>query len=146
AGPGAEDPAAEVGVDQGARLTARDGLGAEAHSPEALKPLNPTLSIVRIFFLVSGVAARNNTWTSYVSAYAQTQEGMDANGAYWALVAALVVGLASLPFWGWVSDKVGRKPVLYFFTLGIIATVFPLMGFIDDRPWTLFVSTSIALF
>src|SRR5699024_4692883 len=77
AGPAAEDPAAEVGVDQGARLTARDGLGAEAYSPEALKPLNPTLSIVMIFFLVSGVAASNYTWTSYVSTYAQTQEGMD---------------------------------------------------------------------
>jgi MHS family alpha-ketoglutarate permease-like MFS transporter len=71
---------------------------------------------------------------------------MDPNGAYWSLVAALVVGLASLPFWGWVSDRVGRKPVLYVFSLGIIVTIFPLMGFIDDRPWTLFVSTSIALF
>ena len=99
-----------------------------------------------IFFLVSGVAASNYTWTSYVSTYAQTQEGMSPSGAYWALVAALVVGLASLPFWGAVSDRWGRKPVLYVFTVGTIVTVFPLMGFIDARPWTLFASTSIALF
>ncbi|WP_198392530.1 MFS transporter [Brevibacterium yomogidense] len=146
AGSTAGTPAADVVSPVGVRLPGRDGLGAEAYPPETLKPLSPTLSIVLIFFLVSGVAASNYTWTSYVSTYAQTQEGMNPNGAYWALVAALVVGLASLPFWGWVSDKVGRKPVLYVFTLGIIATVFPLMGFIDDRPWTLFVSTSIALF
>ena len=128
------------------RDPAQDGLPAESFSARALAPLPPALSLVLVFFLVSGVAASNYTWTSYVSTYAQTQEGMDPNGAYWSLVAALVVGLASLPFWGWVSDRVGRKPVLYVFSIGIIVTVFPLMGFIDHRPWTLFVSTSIALF
>ena len=142
------EAAAGAGTDTGAarRDPGQDGLGADSFSARTLQPLSAGLSIVLIFFLVSGVAASNYTWTSYVSTYAQTQEGMDPNGAYWSLVAALVVGLASLPFWGWVSDRVGRKPVLYVFSLGIIVTIFPLMGFIDDRPWTLFVSTSIALF
>ncbi|HLS34013.1 MAG TPA: MFS transporter, partial [Brevibacterium sp.] len=139
-------PAAEALVRTADRVAARDGLGEDSFSAATLRPLNPTLSIILIFFLVSGVAASNYTWTSYVSTYAQTQEGMSPSGAYWALVAALVVGLASLPFWGWVSDHWGRKPVLYVFTAGTILTVFPLMGFIDDRPWTLFASTSIALF
>lgn len=142
---GAES-AAEAVARQADRVATRDGLGADSFSAETLKPLSPTLSIVLIFFLVSGVAASNYTWTSYVSTYAQTQEGMSPSGAYWALVAALVVGLASLPFWGAVSDRWGRKPVLYVFAVGTIATVFPLMGFIDDRPWTLFASTSVALF
>lgn len=148
----AEDGEAEAGASAEAaapaaeRDPAQDGLGEEHFSARTLSPLSPALSLVLIFFLVSGVAASNYTWTSYVSTYAQTQEGMDPNGAYWSLVAALVVGLASLPFWGWVSDRVGRKPVLYVFAIGLIVTVFPLMGFIDHRPWTLFVSTSIALF
>src|SRR5690606_10859616 len=154
----AEDGEAEAGASAEAveaaeavgpaveRDPAQDGLGEEHFSARTLSPLSPVLSLVLIFFLVSGVAASNYTWTSYVSTYAQTQEGMDPNGAYWSLVAALVVGLASLPFWGWVSDRVGRKPVLYVFAIGLIVTVFPLMGFIDHRPWTLFVSTSIALF
>ena len=137
---------AEAAAPAAERDPAPDGLGAEHYSARTLSPLSPALSLVLIFFLVSGVAASNYTWTSYVSTYAQTQEGMDPNGAYWSLVAALVVGLASLPFWGWVSDRVGRKPVLYVFAIGLIVTVFPLMGFIDHRPWTLFVSTSIALF
>ncbi|MGO1397481.1 MAG: MFS transporter [Brevibacterium yomogidense] len=151
--PAAADPAAAasaaeaVPADQQAdRVAVRDGLGEDSFSADTLKPLSPALSIVLIFFLVSGVAASNYTWTSYVSTYAQTQEGMSPSGAYWALVAALVVGLASLPFWGAVSDRWGRKPVLYVFTVGTIVTVFPLMGFIDARPWTLFASTSIALF
>lgn len=148
----AEDGEAEAGASAEAaapaaeRDPAQDGLGEEHFSARTLSPLSPALSLVLIFFLVSGVAASNYTWTSYVSTYAQTQKGMDPNGAYWSLVAALVVGLASLPFWGWVSDRVGRKPVLYVFAIGLIVTVFPLMGFIDHRPWTLFVSTSIALF
>ena len=141
-----EDTAAEAVAREADRVATRDGLGADSFSAETLKPLSPTLSIVLIFFLVSGVAASNYTWTSYVSTYAQTQEGMSPSGAYWARVAALVVGLASLPCWGAVSDRWGRKPVLYVFAVGTIVTVFPLMGFIDDRPWTLFGSTSIALF
>ena len=122
------------------------GLGAESFSAKTLAPLSRPLSIVLIFFLVSGVAASNYTWTSYVSTYAISQEGMDPSGAYWSLVAALVVGLAALPFWGAVSDRVGRRPVLLFFAIGVIVTQFPLMAFIDDRPWTLFVATSIGLF
>jgi MFS transporter, MHS family, alpha-ketoglutarate permease len=141
------DRAAEApaGSSSRARIPFR-GLGAESFSPETLKPLSTPLSIVLIFFLVSGVAASNYTWTSYVSTYAVTQEGMDASGAYWALVAALVVGLAALPFWGAVSDRVGRKPVLVTFAVGVIVTQFPLMALIDERPWTLFVATSAALF
>ena len=122
------------------------GLGAESFSAKTLAPLSRPLSIVLIFFLVSGVAASNYTWTSYVSTYAISQEGMDPSGAYWSLVAALVVGLAALPFWGAVSDRVGRRPVLLIFAIGVIVTQFPLMAFIDDRPWTLFVATSIGLF
>ncbi|SMY11532.1 MFS transporter [Brevibacterium jeotgali] len=146
AGDQTADPTAEAVVGLADRVAARDGLGADSFSADTLKPLSPALSIVLIFFLVSGVAASNYTWTSYVSTYAQTQEGMSPSGAYWALVAALLVGLASLPFWGAVSDRWGRKPVLYVFTVGTIVTVFPLMGFIDARPWTLFAATSVALF
>lgn len=122
------------------------GHGAESFSAKTLAPLSRPLSIVLIFFLVSGVAASNYTWTSYVSTYAISQEGMDPSGAYWSLVTALVVGLTALPFWGAVSDRVGRRPVLLIFAIGVIVTQFPLMAFIDDRPWTLFVATSIGLF
>ena len=125
---GSAAPAAEAVTRQADRVAVRDGLGEDSFSADTLKPLSPALSIVLIFFLVSGVAASNYTWTSYVSTYAQTQEGMSPSGAYWALVAALVVGLASLPFWGAVSDRWGRKPVLYVFAVGTIVTVFPLMG------------------
>ncbi|WP_295690892.1 MFS transporter [uncultured Brevibacterium sp.] len=140
--PAVEDPAAT----RTGSAALHAGLGAESFSAKTLAPLSRPLSIVLIFFLVSGVAASNYTWTSYVSTYAISQEGMDPSGAYWSLVAALVVGLAALPFWGAVSDRVGRRPVLLFFAIGVIVTQFPLMAFIDDRPWTLFVATSIGLF
>lgn len=138
-------PATDSGTGSGTGSLHR-GLGVESFTEKTLAPLSRPLAIVLIFFLVSGVAASNYTWTSYVSTYAISQEGMDPSGAYWSLVAALVVGLAALPFWGAVSDRVGRRPVLLIFAIGVIVTQFPLMAFIDDRPWTLFVATSIGLF
>lgn len=129
----------------GHRPTSDHGRPAEDFSERTLAPLPTGLGILLIFLLVSGVAASNYTWTSYVSTYAIQQEGMSANGAYWAVVAALAVGLAALPFWGWVSDRVGRKPVLVVFTGGVIVTQFPLMALIDSRPWTLFVAGALAL-
>src|SRR5699024_3786133 len=42
AGPAVGNPAAEAAVTPSVRLPARDGLGAEAYSPEMLRPLSPT--------------------------------------------------------------------------------------------------------
>ncbi|MCQ9388120.1 MFS transporter [Brevibacterium sp. 50QC2O2] len=132
---------------ENSRVTGKiNGLDASHFPAAALRPLPKAVSIVAIFFLVSGVAASNYTWTSYVSTFAVTQRKMEANGAYWALTAALAVGILSLLFWGWASDRWGRKPVLYIFAIGVAVTQYPLMALIDQRPWTLFVTTSIALF
>lgn len=67
------------------------------------EPRIPRKVVVRAILLMigmtSGVTAAHYTWTSYVSTYAITQKGMDADTAYWMLVIAQVIALVSLPFW-----------------------------------------------
>ncbi|MEH0146406.1 MFS transporter [Corynebacterium sp. Q4381] len=103
------------------------------------------VNILLVIGMVSGVTSAHYTWTSYVSTYAITHEGMSTQGAYWVSVFAQACGLIALPLWGSLSDRIGRKPVMYTFAISIALLQIPLMGFIDSRPWTLLVSSTIAV-
>jgi len=96
-----------------------------------LAPL-PRKQIVRAILLMiamtSGITATHYTWTSYASTYAITQQGMSAGAAYWSSVAAQVIALVSLPFWGRLSDKIGRRPMMIGFAVLMILLQLPLGG------------------
>lgn len=102
-------------------------------------------NILLVIGMVSGVTASHYTWTSYVSTYAISQQGMSTQGAYWVTVVAQFIGLIALPLWGSLSDKIGRKPVMYTFAILLAIVQLPLMGLIDDRPWTLLVASTLAI-
>jgi MFS transporter, MHS family, alpha-ketoglutarate permease len=116
------------------------GQGARAR-----KPRSRWVSILLIIGMVSGVTAAHYTWSSYVSTYAITQQGMSIQGAYWVTVCAQVIGLVALPLWGRLSDRIGRKPVIYFFAIAMGILQIPLMAMITEEPWTLLVASTIAL-
>ncbi|MDN4645773.1 MFS transporter [Arthrobacter sp. PsM3] len=109
----------------------------------------PRKAIIRAVLLMiamtSGITAAHYTWTSYASTFAITQRGMDPQTAYWASVIAQSLALISLPFWGRLSDRIGRKPLLIGFSVAMVASQFPLMGMITSDGWTLAVAASLAL-
>jgi len=113
------------------------------------EPRIPRRVVVRAILLMigmtSGVTAAHYTWTSYISTYAITQKGMDPDTAYWMLVIAQVIALISLPFWGRLSDRVGRRPMLAAFALFMFALQIPLTSMISSAGWTLLLSTTVAL-
>ncbi|MFE7420875.1 MFS transporter [Rhodococcus sp. NPDC057529] len=98
-----------------------------------------------LFFTVGGTVVYY-VWAVSAPAYAITVRGIDPSGALWAGVGANLVLIASLPFWGAVSDRIGRKPVLYIGNLGIAALLFPLNAMIGHSALTLFFAMAIALF
>ena len=102
-------------------------------------------NILLVVGMVSDVTAAHYTWTSYVSTYAITHEGMSTQGAYWVSVFAQTCGLIALPLWGALSDRIGRKPVMYTFAISVGLLQIPLMGMIDSRPWTMLVAATIAV-
>ncbi|MGA9872406.1 MAG: MFS transporter [Rhodococcus sp. (in: high G+C Gram-positive bacteria)] len=112
-------------------------------------PSIPRRTIVRAVLLMvgmtSGITAAHYTWTSYISTFAITQKGMDPDIAYWMLVVAQIIALVSLPFWGMLSDSIGRRPMLYAFAGLLFVLQLPLTMMISDAGWTLLVSTTIAL-
>ncbi|MGF7121572.1 MFS transporter [Rhodococcus sp. TAF43] len=109
----------------------------------------PRRTVVRAVLLMigmtSGITAAHYTWTSYISTYAITQEGMNPDTAYWMLVIAQLIALVSLPFWGLLSDRIGRRPMLFAFAGLMFVLQFPLTAMITSSGWTLLVATTVAL-
>nr|WP_229718346.1 MFS transporter [Corynebacterium pelargi] len=103
------------------------------------------VSILLVIGMVSGVTSSHYTWSSYVSTYAIKHEGMSTQGTYWVTVVAQVIALISLPLWGRLSDRIGRKPVIYTFAVLLAILQLPMMNLIDSRPWTLLVASTVAL-
>ncbi|MGP3756771.1 MFS transporter [Streptomyces sp. IBSNAI001] len=117
-------------------------------SSDETEPL-PRRQVVRAVLLVitmtSGITAAHYTWTSYVSTYAITRMGMDAGVAYWCSVGAQCIALTTLPLWGRLSDRIGRRPMMITFAVLMIALQVPLTGLIGSQGWTLLVASSVAL-
>lgn len=125
-----------------------DVFEAEEADTAAVVPLDRrrvARAIVLVVLMTSGITAAHYTWSSYASTLAITERGMDAQTAYWATVGAQIIALISLPFWGALSDKIGRRPVIIGFGLLMVVFQFPLMAMITSAGWTLFVASSVAL-
>lgn len=93
-----------------------------------------------IFFYQAGVGIPFYIWTGYAVVIAITQRGMDPGDAFVATVLAQVVYIVGVPFWGYVSDRVGRKPVTLFYFVAVALLTFPAMAMITNQGWTLFVA------
>lgn len=84
-------------------------------------------------------------WSVATPAFAITVKHVPAKSALWASVAALTVFLVSLPLWGVLSDRVGRKPVLILGIAASTALHFPLSAMLDGSALRLFVAMSAML-
>lgn len=128
------------GMDESEVFHDKDDDAARAASPAQVTPPAPlsrkqlVRSILLVIAMTSGITASHYTWTSYASTYAITQRGMPASAAYWSSVAAQLIGLISLPFWGWLSDKIGRRPLIIGFAVLMILFQLPLTGMITSAP------------
>lgn len=102
-------------------------------------------AITLVVMMVSGITVAHYTWSSYASTFAITERGMDPNTAFWAITASQFLALLTLPLWGLLSDHIGRRPVVYIFSVGTIVTTIPLKAMITDEFWTLFLASLIAM-
>jgi metabolite-proton symporter len=71
--------------------------------------------------------------TVFVYVYGEDELGLERNGLLWSVSIAAALGLISVPLWGWLSDRVGRKPL---YLAGAIVTTlwaFPFFGLMDTK-------------
>jgi MHS family alpha-ketoglutarate permease-like MFS transporter len=121
---------------------------AEATTAAPVAPKNRKRNLMialKMIFFTAGVTAVNYTWGSYMTAFAITERGMDSSTAYWMSAVAQLICCISMPFWGMLSDRVGRKPMIFAFAILSAALTIPLTGLVSDQGWTLLVAVGIAL-
>ncbi|MGM7776972.1 MFS transporter [Arthrobacter sp. KNU-44] len=124
----------------------------EAEVPtEKREPMWPQIvkyrkQALQVIGLTVGLTVVYYIWGVVAPSYAASTLKMDRGAALWAGVIGNIAFIASLPFWGKLSDRIGRKPVLIMSSAGAALLHFPMTWLLKDSPWQLAVSMSVMLF
>ncbi|AII10621.1 MFS transporter [Rhodococcus opacus] len=103
-------------------------------------------SIARVLGMSAGVTVVYYTWAVGIPGFAIANRGLDATHGLWASVIANVFFMASLPFWGRLSDRVGRKPIFITYGVAMLVLTFPLMALVGNSAVVLTLAMMVALF
>lgn len=95
--------------------------------PEMIRAWRASLQIIG---LTLGITIAFQNWAAIAGFHISV---LKANPTHtmWTSVAANILAIISLPLWGRLSDRIGRKPVLYIGFAGIALTTYGFMRFLD---------------
>ena len=105
------------------------------HRKQALQVVGMSIGLTVVYY----------SWVIAAPAYAINSRGIDPTGALFAGVVASLLLIASLPFWGMLSDRIGRRPVLLIGTVGTAIVMFPLQILVRNSAWQLGVAMAVAM-
>jgi MHS family alpha-ketoglutarate permease-like MFS transporter len=96
--------------------------------------------------LTAGGTAAFYTFTTYMQTFVKQTVGLSDITTTYVIAGSLIFALILQPIYGWISDRIGRKPLLIFFGIaGTLLTV-PLLTLLSQTksPWTAFLLISAA--
>ena len=88
--------------------------------------------VLTVFFMAAGGNVAFYTFTTYMQKYLVASAGFAKSQASLIVAAALFVFMCVQPVAGALSDRIGRKPLLYWFGIGGVLCAAPLLGAIGD--------------
>lgn len=118
----------------------------EKHEPMWPQIYRHRKQALQVIGLTVGGTVCYYIWGVVTPSYAASVLKMDRGDALWASIIASVLFIAALPFWGKLSDRIGRKPVLIMSSAGAALFHFPMTWLLKDSPWQLAVTMSVMLF
>ena len=87
---------------------------------------HPKLVLI-VFFMAAGGNVAFYTFTTYMQKYLVASAGFAKQQASLIVAAALFLFMCAQPIAGALSDRIGRKPLLYWFGIGGVLLTVPLM-------------------
>ncbi|MGP9034633.1 MFS transporter [Glutamicibacter mysorens] len=102
---------------------------------------------LRIVGLAAGGTVMFYVWSIMAPAFAMGPLGMNPTQVLWVSTAANVFFIVCLVFWGWLSDRIGRKFNWYFFAIGAMLLIIPLTLVFNGGPeiWRLAVYMGVGM-
>jgi MHS family shikimate/dehydroshikimate transporter-like MFS transporter len=102
----------------------------------------------RSFLVSAGLKVSENAWvyilTVFIVLYATNFLKLPRQMILDAFVYAAVIEFITIPIFGYLSDKIGRRPLYFFGSLFTIAFAFPLFWLIDSKSVAIITATVIA--
>ncbi|MEV4902866.1 MFS transporter [Citricoccus sp. NPDC055426] len=120
----------------------------ESESTESVQPITKRQMLKIALFIIALSAAMNtfySIWITFAASNAIAVYKMDAFGAYIASLIAQALVLGLLPLFGRLSDRIGRRPTMVMFGVGIILAIMPIQMILSEQPWTLFVAQFVGM-
>ena len=102
-------------------------------------------AVVRVM-LAAMIASVSTIFTVYALSYAVNTVGLERTPMLWVGVLANVVALFALPFFGALSDRIGRKPVFLFGSIGCAILMFGYLWSISSGNYVLIFVFGIVMF
>lgn len=101
---------------------------------------------LKVILMTSGLTVAYYIWSVTMPSIASTSFGYSANHAFTASLMGNIVFIIALPIWGWLSDKVGRKPTIIVGLLGCAVLYIPLIKLVEGgQLWQLTAAICIQL-
>ncbi len=122
-----------------------ENLDEETVKNQTISRKKVVLITIRMVAFTSGLTCVNYIWMSYMTTYASQERGMDVSAAYWATAIGQLICMVAMPFLGMISDRIGRKPMMFGFAVLGFGTTVPFALMVTSEPWTLAVPVAISL-
>jgi MHS family proline/betaine transporter-like MFS transporter len=81
----------------------------------------------------------------YLSIYLQTSAHLTRSAAIWSTTATLMTAVIVLPFFGFLSDRIGRRPVIIGSAIAFLVLTLPMFNLINSGSVPLAVTAQIVL-
>lgn len=123
------------------RLTLEETPSFQAVKDAGAKAKIPLAELLRKYWkeVILGALATVSTGTSFNIlvafglTYGKTELKYSTNTMLWAVLVACAVGLVMLPFFGRLSDRFGRKPIIVGGIIAEIVLAFPMFWLMDTK-------------
>jgi MFS family permease len=101
--------------------------GAQQPSPIKDAWRHSKRNVLRVFAMVAGVSLNSYLYQVFMGSYLVSEVDVDKAVFTRALLVGAIVGMAAAYFFGWLSDRLGRKPAYTVVAIGMM--VLPVPGF-----------------
>ncbi|UAK31273.1 MFS transporter [Nocardia asteroides] len=105
----------------------------------------PTERLAPVFGIMAAVTGMFYAWAVSGPTWAISIADVAPSSALWAGVAALAISTATLPLFGALSDRYGRRWSFYIYGFGVAVTAFPLNRLASQGAWQFGIAMTIAL-